>query len=64
MMTTSPEQNQSNTEGHPSTKTKMKRLTIDISEDLHRKIKVSCAQRGKKIADEVRELLLEKYGKH
>ena len=72
MMTTSPEQAQPNAEGHPqqpeaanepSTKTVMKRLTIDITDDLHRKIKASCALRGKKIADEVRELLLEKYGK-
>lgn len=41
----------------------MKRLTIDISESLHRKIKSTCAMRGTKIADEVRELLLQKYGK-
>ena len=41
----------------------MKRLTIDIPESLHRKIKAQCAMRGTKIADEVRELLLNKYGK-
>jgi predicted DNA binding CopG/RHH family protein len=41
----------------------MKRLTIDVSESLHRAIKSQCAQRGTKIADEVRELLLQKYGK-
>lgn len=41
---------------------KMKRLTIDVSESLHRSIKTACAQRGTKIADEVRELLLQKYG--
>lgn len=40
---------------------KMKRLTIDISEDLHRRIKTQCAMRGTKIADEVRELLIQKY---
>ena len=40
----------------------MKRLTIDISESLHRAIKSQCAMRGTKIADEVRELLLQKYG--
>lgn len=40
----------------------MKRLTIDIPESLHRQIKSSCALRGTKIADEVRELLLQKYG--
>ena len=41
----------------------MKRLTIDIPESLHRSIKSQCAMRGSKIADEVRELLLQKYGK-
>ena len=40
----------------------MKRLTIDIPESLHRAIKSQCAMRGTKIADEVRELLLKKYG--
>ena len=40
----------------------MKRLTIDIPERLHRTIKSQCALRGTKIADEVRELLLKKYG--
>ncbi|MFK7161833.1 plasmid partition protein ParG [Marinospirillum sp. MEB164] len=44
-------------------KPKMKRLTIDVPEDLHRQIKAECAMRGSKIADEVRELLLQKYGK-
>jgi hypothetical protein len=42
---------------------KTKRLTIDIPESLHREIKAQCAMRGSKIADEVRELLLKKYGK-
>jgi len=41
----------------------MKRLTIDVPESLHRSIKAQCAMRGTKIADEVRELLLQKYGK-
>ena len=40
----------------------MKRLTIDIPESLHRAIKSQCAMRGSKIADEVRELLLQKHG--
>lgn len=39
----------------------MKRLTIDISESLHRTIKAKCAMRGTKIADEVRELLIKNY---
>lgn len=42
---------------------KMKRLTIDIPEWLHRQIKTDCAMRGTKIADEVRELLAQKYRK-
>ena len=41
---------------------RMKRLTIDVPESLHRTIKAKCAMRGTKIADEVRELLLQKYG--
>lgn len=40
---------------------KMKRLTIDIPESLHRAIKSQCAMRGTKIADEVRDLLTQKY---
>lgn len=40
----------------------MKRLTIDVPESLHRSIKAQCAMRGTKIADEVRELLVQKYG--
>jgi hypothetical protein len=47
----------------PGAQEKMKRLTIDIPEKLHRKIKSDCATRGSKIVDEVRELLLLKYGK-
>jgi plasmid stability protein len=47
----------------PEEREPMKRLTIDIPESLHRTIKVQCALRGRKIADEVRELLLQKYGK-
>ena len=40
----------------------MKRLTIDVPASLHREINSQCALRGSKIADEVRELLLRKYG--
>jgi hypothetical protein len=40
-----------------ATAERMKRLTIDVSESLHARIKVDCARRGAKIADEVRELL-------
>ncbi len=41
----------------------VKRLTIDIPETLHRQIKVQCAMRGTTIADEIRDLLVQKYGK-
>lgn len=40
---------------------KMKRLTIDISEELHKIIKTQCAMRGTKIVDEIRDLLAQKY---
>lgn len=46
---------------HAPIKEPTKRLTIDIPESLHREIKTQCAQRGTKIADEVRVLLLQKY---
>lgn len=51
------------TEAPKPEKEKLKRLTIDISESLHREIKSQCAMRGTQIADEVRELLAQKYGK-
>ncbi|BEM31303.1 plasmid partition protein ParG [Serratia ureilytica] len=50
-------------EAPPQPVEKMKRLTIDIPESLHKTIKSACALRGTKIADEVRELLYNKYGK-
>jgi len=40
----------------------MRRMTIDIPESLHRRIKSQCALRGTMIANEVRELLLQKFG--
>lgn len=43
---------------------KMKRLTIDIPESLHKAVKSACALRGTKIADEVRDLLNDKYIKN
>lgn len=39
----------------------MKRLTIDISADLHSAIKVSCAQRGVKMADAIRQILKDEF---
>lgn len=41
----------------------MKRLTLDIPASLHRQIKAKCALNGKKIVEELRELLLQNYGK-
>lgn len=35
----------------------MKRLTIDIPANLHMRIKSTCALRGVKMVDEIRELL-------
>ena len=35
----------------------MKRLTFDISDSLHRRIKSQCAVKGVKMADELRGLL-------
>ena len=40
---------------------KMKRLTIDVSEELHRRIKSNCAGKGVKMADEIRTLLEQHF---
>lgn len=45
-----------------ATGTVMKRLTIDVPETLHRKIKAGCAERGVKMADEIRGLLEKHFG--
>ena len=39
----------------------MKRLTLDIPEDLHRRVKSGCAVRGEKIADVVRRYLASEF---
>lgn len=36
---------------------RMKRLTIDVTEQLHMRIKSQCAMRGVNMADELRKLL-------
>ena len=41
----------------PVKTTNMKRLTFDVSDALHRRIKSQCALKGVKMADELRELL-------
>lgn len=39
----------------------MKRLTIDITDELHRRIKSKCAERGVKMADEIRVILEQHF---
>lgn len=41
----------------------MKRFTIDVPTSLHARIKVACAQRGTKMADEIRTLLERHFAK-
>jgi len=41
--------------------TPMKRLTIDIPVELHRRVKRECADRGVKMADVVRDLLSKEF---
>lgn len=41
----------------PATPVAMKRFTIDVPLDLHARVKMACAQRGKIMADEIRRLL-------
>lgn len=41
----------------PAVEVKMKRLTLDVPEELHRTIKAACANRGVKMVDEIRALL-------
>lgn len=45
----------------PSDDIPMKRLTIDVSEDLHKRIKTQCAANGLKMADEIRAILEERF---
>lgn len=35
----------------------MKRLTLDVPANLHKRIKAQCASRGQKMVEEIRELL-------
>jgi DNA-binding transcriptional regulator LsrR (DeoR family) len=39
----------------------MKRFTIDVPVDLHRRIKTACAAGGTIMADEIRAMLEEKF---
>lgn len=49
------------TDGNKEAPQKMKRLTIDVPQDLHARIKVSCALKGMKMADKIRELLEREF---
>jgi hypothetical protein len=39
----------------------MKRFTIDVPADLHRRIKASCATEGSNMADMLREMLEARF---
>lgn len=39
----------------------VKRLTLDLPESLHRRIKAQCALDGRKMVDVIREMLEEKF---
>ena len=41
----------------------MKRLTVDVPMNLHTAIKVKCAQKGLKMADAIRDILENEFGK-
>jgi hypothetical protein len=41
-------------------KDKVKRLTVDIPEELHRKFKVYCIEKGVNMADVIREMIEER----
>jgi len=41
----------------------MKRFTIDVPVELHRRVKTACAQRGTKMAEVLRELLEREFPK-
>ena len=40
---------------------RMKRFTFDVPENLHRRVKTTCAARGKDMADEMRRILQEQF---
>jgi hypothetical protein len=42
-------------------KVPMKRLTFDIAADLHKRIRMTCLERGKDMAQELRRILEENF---
>jgi hypothetical protein len=47
----------------PSPAEAMKRFTIDVPVELHRRIKTQCAMRGSKMADVLREIFEREFPK-
>ncbi len=45
----------------PAPKLAMKRLTFDIAADLHKRIRMSCVERGIDMAEDLRRILAEHY---
>jgi hypothetical protein len=45
----------------PAPKMPMKRLTFDIAADLHRRIRISCVERGIDMAEDLRRILADHY---
>jgi hypothetical protein len=45
----------------PAPEEVIKRLTIDVSAALHRRIKMQCAARGGRMADEIRAILEQAF---
>ena len=45
----------------PVEKTPLKRLTFDIAADLHKRIRMTCLDRGKDMAEELRRILEENF---
>lgn len=45
----------------PAKPVRMKRFTLDVPEDLHRRIKCECANEGLKMADVLREILEKRF---
>lgn len=45
----------------PQPQVRMKRFTIDVPEDLHKRIKSECASQGIKMADMLREILETRF---
>ena len=41
----------------------MKRLTLDLTDDLHRRIKIACVSRGSAMVEEITKLLEKEFPK-